>query len=173
MRCVECGNESLHPVAVDQGFVSECALCGHVDGPGELVERVLDVREARERGFDPLVYPLVKVLAELPGIRVTAAMAGDPEHGFSPAVQFEIADRRFDSLVKLLVSLTMINREARGRWVVEAELQRDLCFVLKPRLSPRFDDEWKARIPAFQEDLALLARRMRQNTSLSWWNKGS
>lgn len=172
-RCEECGGRVLAPRREDGVEVLECELCGALQGDDAAVARALLAREARERGYDPAVYPLVRALARVGGLRVAAADAGDPEAPTWPFVQFAAIGPRegMIGLENLVKTLALAARELAAHWVVEAEFQARLLFTLKPRFHTDVDRIDARRVLAARDDLDRLRAAIERNMLLSWWRR--
>jgi hypothetical protein len=153
--------------------VVECELCGELSGDDEAVSLVESQREAKSRGFDPAIYPLVLALEEIPTFRVVAAEAGRPERSEYPFVFLRLVEGGLVHMERLLTSLEMANRETKRRWVVEATLQRGLLFVLRPRFWKLVSQITAEDIIDARSDLAVLGRVLGRDVRLPWWGIGS
>ena len=167
--CDACGSRRVVPRLVEGVEVGECALCGEMQGPDDVVALALDRREARERGYDPRVYALVRAFERVPTFRVVAADAGRPERAEYPYVFLRLEPGGLPFLERLLTSLEMANRETRRRWVVEAALQRGLLFILRPRFWKPVSAISSEDITEAQADLAVLGRVLARDVELPWW----
>ncbi len=171
--CDECGNRALAAVELEGVALLECELCGSLAGDDLAVGQVLLVREARERGYDPLVYPLVRALDRIAGLRVTRAGAGDKEQRVWPFVQMHGVDgRALIALENLTKSLALAAARSGGlHWVVEVEYQARLTFTLKPRFHRDTDRIDAAAVGQAQRDLARVCENLERDMHLSWWRK--
>lgn len=168
-RCDECGSSQVAEAEVEGVAVGLCALCGHVQGDEERVARVRDRREAAERGFDPVVFPLVRALEAVPSFRVSGASAGRVGGGEYPYVFLRVASDGLADVERLLTSLEMANRGTKRRWVVECSLQRGMLFILRPRFWKPVLDITAQDIAEARADLPLLAKAIERDVNLSWW----
>lgn len=168
--CESCGNHSLVRKMVEGIELLECELCEELHGDDAQVALVEERREGREKGFDPRVYPLVKALERVPTFRIAGADAGGGEGTGYPYVFLRLAPGGLVHLERLLTSLEMANRETRRRWVVEASLQRGLLFILRPRFWKPVLAITKEDVADSQADLDVLARVLRRDVELAWWN---
>ena len=168
-ECEACGARRVEDREVEGVRVGECDLCGALHGEDAAVALVEERREARERGLDPRVYPLVKALEQGPTFSVSAADPGRPERSEYPYVFLRLEREGLPHLERLLTSLEMANRETKRRWVVEAALQRGLLFILRPRFWKRVSEITSTDIDEAQSDLAVLARVLARDVRLSWW----
>ncbi|MCR4318081.1 MAG: hypothetical protein NUW37_17185 [Planctomycetes bacterium] len=171
MRCDICGNNTVERTKIEGFVVDECSVCGEIVADPETLETIETIREAVQLGIEPEIYPLVKVLNKLPGFETFSSCEGHPVEGLKPNVMFRITEGGLESLRRLLTSLKLANREIRGHWVIEAELQPDLCFVLKPKIEPRYDERWKGDIIKFQRDVKTLVNCFERDRHLAIWAK--
>jgi hypothetical protein len=154
---------------IEDVSVVVCRLCGHLHGDDERVAEAERRREARERGFAPEVYPLVKALEGIATFQVAGASAGRPEVAEYPYVFLRLAPEGLRDLERLLTSLEMANRSTRRRWVIECTLQRGLLFILRPRFWKPVLDVNAKDIAEAREDLPVLARTIERDVRLTWW----
>ena len=169
MVCEVCGSTQMAPVVVDETELQECGLCGHLQGDAAAVEKIELRREAEERGFHRLVYPLVRALETVPTWRVSAASAGDLDTCEYPFVFLRLEPEGLQDLEHLLTSLEMANRNTVRRWVVECALQRGLLFIVRPRFWKAIQDIDRRDIEECRADLGHLAEAVRRDVRLSWW----
>lgn len=168
-HCDECGSSQVDEAEVEGVVVGVCRLCGHLHGDQERVARVRERQEARERGLDPAVFPLVKVLERVPTFVVVAATAGRPARGEYPFVFLRVKEGGLGDVERLLTSLEMANRTTKRRWVVECTLQRGLLFILRPRFWKPVLDIDAADISEARADLPVLAGTLQRDVELGWW----
>jgi hypothetical protein len=166
--CPECGSEQMATVTLEGRQVLECGLCGSLGGDLDNVEHVLTIRQARDVGVDPQVWPLVRALGRLPGIHVLYSHGGDAGARTLPLVQMQLhgpqAEKQLENIAKLLVLSAAAHRL---HWVVEVEYLHGLVFTLKPRLDPQ-----KAAgeaVALARQDLQRLRRDLERDMHLSWW----
>ncbi len=167
--CEECGSHQVRESVVDDVDVSVCQLCGHLMGDPEAVAVLEEREEARERGFQPAVYPLVRALETVPTFKVSAASAGRPERAEYPFVFLRVKEGGLQDIERLLTCLEMANRSTQRRWVVECSLQRGLLFILRPRFWKAILDITAQDIHEARADLPLLAKTIERDVRLSWW----
>lgn len=169
--CDECGNRSLTTVTRDGGLVLECELCGALSGDDAAVERVRLSREAQDRGHDPVVYPMVRAIERIAGLRVARAGAGDPAQRTWPFVQMHGTDgRALQGIENLVKSLALGATNSGGmHWVVEVEYQARLTFTLKPRFHRDTDRIDAQLVHVAQRDLQRLCANLERHMHLSWW----
>lgn len=166
--CPECGNSDVRVQTVAGAPVHECGLCGARFGDRWAVEAIDDRDQARERGFDPAVWPLVRALEALPGLHVRDAHAGGLQPPTLPFVELAGTDQRLLlQLENLAKSLLLGAAAMRCHWIVEVEYRRHLAFVLKPRhagggIAP-------GTVRDAQQDLEPLRRHLERDARLGWW----
>jgi hypothetical protein len=170
--CEECGSRRVGPRTLEGASVLLCGLCGHLQGEEAEVARVRERIEARERGFEAEVYPLVRALEAVPTFTVESASTGHPERGEYPFVFLRLAPGALAYLERLLTSLEMANRATRRRWVVECALQRGLLFILRPRFWKAVSEITARDIAEARSDLSVLAETLRRDMGLDWWGLG-
>jgi hypothetical protein len=161
----------MEPVQEEGVAVLQCRLCDHVQGEPDSVARIVERREADERGFSPIVYPLVKALEMVPTFRVPAASAGRAQTSEFPFVFLRLDAGGLRDLEHLLTSLEMANESTRRRWVVECTLQRGLLFILRPRFWKAVLEIDERDIREAREDFQVLARVIARDVQLAWWKQ--
>jgi hypothetical protein len=167
--CDECGSRQVAPRRLEGVDLEECALCGHLMGDDRAVALVEQRREAKERGLDADVYPLVLALEAVPTFRVSGASAGDVERSEYPFVFLRLEPGGLVDRERLLTTLEMANHATKRRWVVECALQRGLLFILRPRFWKPVTAITRDDILESRGDLAVLADALRKNVAASWW----
>ena len=167
--CEECGSRQVALRSLEGVDVEECALCGHLQGDDARVAHVEVRREARERGFAPEVFGLVRALEQVPTFRVAAASAGDESRRDYPFVFLRLEPAGLKDLEHLLTALDMANHATKRRWVVECALQRGLLFILRPRFWKPVAEITAQDIREARADLGILAATLRQNVAAPWW----
>jgi len=172
-RCDVCGGHRVAPREIEGLSVGECGLCGALQGDDDVVALVERRREARRRGLDPRIEPLVRALESVPAFRVAQAGAGDPALGEYPHVFLRAGRDGLPFLERLLTSLEMANRETKRRWVVELTLQHGLLFILRPRFWKAVADITDLDIREAQGDLEVLGRVLGRDVRLAWWQASS
>lgn len=167
--CEECGSRQVELSLFEGVEVEVCQLCEHMQGDAVGVQAVQETLEAKERGFQPAVYPLVTALESVPTFKVVQASAGRPERAEYPFVFIRVREGGLIDLERLLTSLEMANRATTRRWVVELTLQHGLLFIFRPRFWKPVLDISATDIQEARADLPVLARTIRRDVSLSWW----
>lgn len=170
VACDECGSDLLESVRVEGIEVEECALCGALSGDDDAVSRVLVAREAREKGIDPRIYPLVLSLGKITGLQVLMADIGDPERLIWPLVQLAPAgDKSWRGVENLMKSLALSARGQEVHWVVEVEYQHRLILTLKPRFHRDVARITPELVVAAQRGLERIRASLEAHMGLSWW----
>jgi len=169
MECDVCGSRNVRRRTIEGFLLEECGLCGNLQGDDEAVARIEELRAGRERGLEDDVTPLVAALEGAEVFKVVQASAGEPRRNESPYVFFTLTKNDTTYIEKLLRSLELANRETRLRWLVELSLQHGVVYILRPRFWKSPSDLAPEDIEAARKDLAILARRLRRDVSLSWW----
>ena len=169
MKCDACGCRDVRRDVVEGFLVDECRLCGHLQGNDEAVARIESIREGRELGYDDAIYPVVKALRRVPGLRVETSSGGRPGEGQPPYLMFRLETPSLRWLEPIAQSIEIANRRTRCRWVLEVSVQRTLSFLLKPRFFRPPGEVDAAMIAAAVEDLAEIARGLRRDQELSWF----
>lgn len=170
--CEVCGNRQLESVDDEGRSLWRCGLCDHLHGNAEVIERIALREEADERGFHPLVYPLVKALETVPTFRVAQASAGRPDASEYPFVFLRVSEGGLADVENLLTSLELANRATQRRWVVECALQRGLLFIVRPRFWKAIQDITSDDVAESRADLQHLAEAVGRDVKLSWWRGG-
>jgi len=153
---------------VDGASIHECALCGARFGDRRAVASLADAEEARLRGVDAAVWPLVRGLERLPGLCVRSAAGGDLEARTLPFVELcATAAEALHQLENLAKSLRLGASALRLHWIVEVEYQHHLSFVLKPRHPGGPVSAAEARDARL--DLDVLFRQLERDMRLKWW----
>jgi len=171
MECDVCGCHDVHRTEVEGFVLEECRLCGNIQGDDEAVVRVEELREGRQEGIEDDVYPLVKALRAIPTFRTISSCGGHIERREPPYVWFTIEKDTLAYLERLTVSVSMANRVARCRWVVEVTMQRKLTFHLKPNFYRHAADVPASRIADAIADLEILARTFKRDRDLAWFRQ--
>ena len=168
--CDECGGLAWTPLREEGREVLECSLCGALAGDDADVTEVLLARQARERGLEPVVYPLVQVLEKVPRLRIVRASAGHPDRCIWPVVFLSTeGEKGLRAIERLAKSLTLHSRELRLHWFLEVEFQERLLFLLQPRLFRAPAQVLERDVLDAWDDLRTLARLLDMDMKLAWW----
>ena len=169
--CDECGNHGVTRKLMAGTAVGECALCGHLAGPAEIVELIELQREAEELGCSPDSYPLAQFIEKLPSVRVLSDSGGDEYQGAMPHVSFELSDHRTVQLENLAQALRLMRDELECQWKLEFTFDFQLGFELGVKRESEASPPTAAEIEAARRDLALLWRRLQTFSGLGWWKR--
>ena len=162
MHCEECGCRQVVQHSVEGFRVAECDLCGHLEGDADALASIERIREARRLGIDPMVYPVVKTLGHLPGLRVVASGQGQRERGIVPFIQFVLeSPDALQFLERIVAEVGLFNRgSSRCYWIIEVEYQRYMTFDLKASFRKGTPDFGPAEVLEARDDLQDLALRL-------------
>lgn len=153
---------------VDGLSVHECGLCEARFGDRRAVTRLLDGDEAKQRGIEPAIWPLVRALGRVHGLAVRQSSGGDPDARTLPFVELTaVGGEALAQLENLAKFLRLSAATCRLHWVLEVEYQHHLAFVLKPRHPGGAVSLGEAR--SARIDLELLARHLERDVALPWW----
>lgn len=167
--CDECGSGELRAVRLEGVRVEECNLCGNIAGDDAAVQHVLTVREAREQGVDPEIFPLVRLLERIPGLHVMRSDGGDPQARVWPHVLMGLGGAALPGLESLAKSLALSNAGSDLHWVLELEYQKSLAVTLKPRFHRGLEQIGSEEVRHAQEDLRRVRANLERDMYLSWW----
>ncbi len=168
MECDVCGSHNVHRRMIEEHYLEECGLCGNLQGDDEAVALVEELRAGRARGLDDPIIPLVGALEQSGQFHVVQATASEEE---PPQVLFTVPRGDAAPVERLLRTIEMTNRETKLLWLIELSLQHGLVYILRPRFWKRPRDVARDEIKPALLDLAVIARRLRRDLSLSWWRE--
>jgi hypothetical protein len=171
MECEVCGCHDVRRTEIEGFVLEECGLCGNVQGDDEAVARIEELREGRREGIEDAVYPLVKALRAIPTLRTVNSCGGHVSRCEPPYVWFTIEQDTLRFLERVATSLAMANRRTRCRWVLEATMQRELTFELKPNFHRHAVEVGRETIVNAIADLAILAHGFRRDRDLAWFRE--
>ena len=163
MECDVCGARNVTRREIEGALLEECNLCGNLQGDDKAVAHVEELRAGRERGLDDEVIPLVTVLEGTGVFHIVQASVNPPEILF----RLKRNDQRY--IERLLRSIELANRETKLRWMIELSLQHEVVYDLRPRFWRPPHQISTEDIAAARLDLPVIARRLRRDLSLSWW----
>ena len=168
--CDECGGNAWAALREEGHEVLECTLCGALSGDDQAVTEILLARQARERGLEPVVFPLVRVLEKVPRLRIVRASPGSPERRIWPVVFLSTeGEKGLRAIERLAKSLALHSRDLRLHWFLEVEFQERLLFLLQPRLFQAPAQVSDRDVLDAQADLRTLARLLDMDMKLHWW----
>ncbi|MEE8104790.1 MAG: hypothetical protein V3T86_04560 [Planctomycetota bacterium] len=170
MECEACGSHNVSRRRIEGNLVEECNLCGHLSGDDAAVAEIEELRDGRERGLDDHIIPLVTSLEKSDVFQVLQATGGSEDRGTFPQVLFRMPSNDARNLERLVRSVELAGRGMATHWIVELSLQSSLVYILRPRFWKPAKDVARSEIVQAQEDAALLAKKIRRDIRLSWWN---
>ena len=97
MICENCGSSDIKASVIEGYKVDECQVCGQLHGDPESIRVILEIREAKEMGIDPQIYPLHKTLQRVTSFRVEYSCAGFPQEKVPPYISFQVVDSGYKS----------------------------------------------------------------------------
>ncbi len=151
----------MHAVERDGGTLHECGLCGATYGDRRARDGASLASEARARGVDQAVWPLARVLEQLPGFELGACRAGGG--GELPSVELVVVGQAaLMQLENLAKALRLAAGSLRCRWMLEARFELTLSVLV--RATGDASDLRCARI-----DVETLAQQLTRDVRLSWW----
>lgn len=169
--CEECGSRLLAPIRESGVHLFQCGLCGALAGDSEAVAIVESAREARERGLDPAIHTLVRLLEGQAGLRVVASSGGDPEALIWPFVQMSATAASLVTIENLAKSLRLAARGHELHWIIEVEFTHGLVFTLKPRFHRSIDKITPELVRRAAADLERIRNNLTRDQHLSWWQR--
>ena len=169
MECEDCGSHNVRRRDIEGHLVEECGLCGHLQGDDGAVALIEELRRGRERGLDDVITPLVTALERAEVFTIVQAFGGNVAQGEYPSVLFRLPGNDATYVERLLRTIELANRELKHRWLIELSLQHQLVYILRPRFWKSPSEILRSEIEQAQQDVALLARRIRRDIRLSWW----
>ena len=164
MECDACGSRNVTRREIEGHLLWECNLCSNMQGDDIAVRRIEELRRGRERGLDDEVIPLVTALENAGAFHVEQASAEPPQILLTLS---HPEDSR--PIERLLRSVEMANRQTSARWLIELSLQHGVVYILRPRFWRPPHELTPTDIARSKNDLAILAKQVRRDISLSWW----
>ena len=155
----------MRVVELDGGSVHECGLCGATFGDRRAVRSAGLADEAMRRGVDPEVWPLARVLEQLPGFTLGSASGGG--RGALPSVELVVSGQEaLVQLENLAKALRLAAGGLRCDWLLEARFEQSLVLVVRADGAP--DELRDARL-----DVDALAQQLDRDTRLAWWRRAT
>lgn len=139
----------------------ECGLCGEQFGERRAVTSSSLSDEALQRRIDPIIWPLARVLEQLPGMDLGATGAGEGDS--LPFVDLVVVGQ--DALLQienLAKSMRLADGSLRCRWRIEARFEHTLVLLVTP--AQKGSTLRDARI-----DIEVLAQKIERDMRLTWW----
>lgn len=170
LPCDSCGNHAVIARRVGNDVVRECDICGHLEGPPDLIELLELQHEADGLGVSIDSYPLAQFIEDLPGVRIIGDSGGDRKQGVMPYVAFELSDRRTWQLENIGQALRLMRGELKCEWSIEFTFDFQMGFELHPRHDGKVTHT-AAEVQAARDDLVTIWRRLQTYRGLSWWKR--
>lgn len=151
----------MHAVELNGATVMECGLCGERFGERRAVTGRSLADEALERGIDPMIWPLARILEQLPGVVLGSSSPGTPSS--PPSVELVVTGQ--DALLQvenLAKSLRLAAGSLRSQWRIEARFEHSLVFVVTAT-------EGAAELRDARIDVETLAQHVERDMRLTWW----
>lgn len=159
--CPECGNHDMRAVQNAGGTVIECALCGEQYGDRTATNKSSLALEAERRRVDVLIWPLARILEQLPGLDLGATSAGSGES--LPFVDLVVVGQaallQIENLAK---AMRLAEGSLRCRWRIEARFEHTLVFLVSPALK-------NSTLRDSRIDIDVLAQQIDRDMRLTWW----
>lgn len=155
----------MRTVELDGATVIECGLCGERFGERRAVTGRDLADEATERGIDPMIWPLARVLEQLPGLVLGSSSAGTPQE--PPYVELVVTGQ--DALLQvenLAKSMRLAAGSLRCPWRIEARFEHSLVFAV----AAQFD---RAALRDARIDIEALAQNIDRDMRLTWWRSAN
>jgi len=168
--CPECGNRSFERKFLWGKQYSECMYCEFISGDDEIIEIFDNIKEAEDNELEIGIYPLVRVLNSIKGLKTFESCAGHPEVNMRPYVDFHISEHFERLLTNLVTSLNLSNRETNAHWYLEPFIHAKLAFTLKPHVLVESEELYKL-ITNVQNDIPKIVRNLKIHQNLGWWRK--
>lgn len=151
----------MRVVERDGASVHECGLCYATFGDRRAVRGAELSGEAQARGIDDEIWPLARVLEQLPGFTLGNCSGGG--RGKLPFVDLVVSGQEaLVQLENLAKALRLGAGSLRCRWLLEARFEHTLVIAVKADGDePLLRD---ARI-----DVDALAQQIERDSRLTWW----
>lgn len=151
----------MRSVELDGATVIECGLCGEQFGDRHAVTGLALADQATQRGIDPIIWPLARILEQLAGLSLGSCSPGSSEQ--QPFVDLVVTGR--DALLQIeniAKTLRLAGAALRCPWRIEARFDHSLVFVVSPAATGGSLRD--ARI-----DIEVLAQHIDRDMRLTWW----
>lgn len=156
MVCKNCGSDHVIAKMIEGFNVMECQVCEEIHGEPDIIKKVEDIREAKLESVDPVIYPLLKMMTNIPNFKIQFTCPGYPHEKVPPYLSFRIVQDKMKQLERFMEALLEANKHTKLHWVVEASFQRELIFNLKPEFNCDAYNISTEQICIAQKDLAIL-----------------
>lgn len=151
----------MRVVERDGASVHECGLCGATFGDRRAVRGAELAGEALARGIEEEVWPLARVLENLPGFTLGTCSAGG--RGHLPFVELVVSGQEALLQMENLAKAVRLGAGAlRCRWRLEVRFENTLVLVVGADGGEQ--DLRDARI-----DIEALAHQVERDMRLTWW----
>lgn len=167
--CMECGAQAVVRKLLDGQPIDECELCGALFGNPDAIQHIEDQRDANTLGIDPIIFPLVRELDAIRGVRCFESHGGEPVMKTPPFVKFRIGVAEAMSILESIVtSLALSNMQTFGNWHLEVISAGQVGFELRPKLpaNPEMHEVFSDRT---RDDVPILAKNLSNHKKLRWW----
>ncbi len=151
----------MRSVELDGATVIECGLCGEQFGARNAVTGLALADEATQRGIDPIIWPLARILEQLPGLSLGSALPGSNEQ--PPSVDLVVTGQ--DALLQIenvAKALRLAEGSLRCPWRIEARFDYSLVFVVSPPATG-------STLRDARLDIEVLAQHIDRDMRLTWW----
>ena len=151
----------MRSVELDGATVIECGLCGEHFGARNAVAGLALADEATQRGIDPIIWPLARILEQLPGLSLGSALPGSNEQ--PPFVDLVVTGQ--DALLQIenvAKALRLAEGSLRCPWRIEARFDYSLVFVVSPPATG-------STLRDARLDIEVLAQHIKRDMRLTWW----
>jgi hypothetical protein len=163
--CAECGNTDMHVRVVDGASVHECGLCGARFGERHAVRGLDDADDAAGHGAEAALWPLQRLLGELPGVHVHGARLMGSGRAMAARIDLLIPDAAgLVTLENLTKSLRLADGRLPCRCRITVEFEQCLVFVLRAEPAP---DAAGSR--SLAEGITAWTRQIERDRRLRWW----
>ena len=156
MVCENCGSHNIKEKAIEAHRVIECQVCGYLHGDQDAIQKIKELKEAKDLSIDPVIYPLYKTINSVPTFHIEYSCSGYPHEKVPPYISINVSQGNLKHLEKLAEALVEANKKTKIHWMLEASFQRKLVFILKPNF---YHDPYKIsaeQITLAQKDLEVL-----------------
>ena len=155
----------MRSVALDGATLMECGLCGEQFGDRRAVMDQALADEATERGIDKIIWPLARLLGQLPGLSLAGAAAGTSMR--PPSVELVVTGQ--DALLQIenvAKALRLAAGSLRCQWNIVARFEHSLVFCVAPVAT-------SGSLRDARGDIGVLAQHIERDMRLRWWRCAS
>ncbi|NUM34714.1 MAG: hypothetical protein HUU50_09230 [Candidatus Brocadiae bacterium] len=162
MNCKNCGSSNVTETIVEGYTVKECQVCGHLHGSQEVLQKIEEIKKAKETGIDPIIYPLHSLFQKISNLKIEYSCPGFPKEKIAPYISFIIADPRLKSLEQIAEAVIQANKKTTVKWMLEVTFQKQLLYILKPNFHHDPYHISVEQISISQKDIEILAREIEE-----------